>query len=156
MNIFVLDEDPIVAASYYCNEHMKIILEIAQMLCTTSWSFSVSAPYKKTHVNHVVSKWVRETIDNYNWTVIHGLAIAKQYTLRYNKIHKSQAIIEWCRDNGGKPINTGLTPFAQAMPDIYRNKNAVIAYRNFYIHEKSKFATWEPRTLKPDWVKTDK
>ena len=53
MNIFVLDRDPVVAASYLCNAHtVKMILESAQLLCTTSWQFNVPAPYKQTHKNH--------------------------------------------------------------------------------------------------------
>lgn len=34
MNIFYLDEDPRKAASYLCDEHMKMLLESAQMLST--------------------------------------------------------------------------------------------------------------------------
>jgi hypothetical protein len=38
MNIFVLDEDPKVAASMMCNKHVvKMILESGQLLCTAHW-----------------------------------------------------------------------------------------------------------------------
>ena len=151
MNIFILDKDPIIAASYYIDRHMKIIIEIAQMLCTTSWYFGIPAPYKKTHFNHPVSIWVRKSLSNYNWAVIHGLAIAKQYTSRYHKIHKSQAIIEWCHNHGGKPNDIGLTLFAQAMPEKYMNEDAVKAYRDFYIGEKKAFASWKSPATIPYW-----
>ena len=44
-----------------------------------------------------------------------------------------------------------LTPFAQAMPDEYKNECAVTAYRDYYIHDKSRFAKWEKGTPAPDW-----
>lgn len=38
MNIFVLDEDPKIAASMQCNKHVvKMILESGQMLCAAHW-----------------------------------------------------------------------------------------------------------------------
>jgi len=49
----------------------------------------------------------------------------------------------------------GLTPFAQAMPEQYRNKNAVKAYRDYYINEKSSFLTWTKRKT-PMWINNDK
>ena len=43
-----------------------------------------------------------------------------------------------------------LTPFAQAMPDKYKNSDSVQAYRDYYIHEKSRFAKWK-FTEPPEW-----
>jgi hypothetical protein len=42
-----------------------------------------------------------------------------------------------------------LTPFAQAMPDEYRDDDAVKAYQAYY-HSKQ-FAKWEKGTPAPDW-----
>lgn len=36
-----------------------------------------------------------------------------------------------------------LTPFAQAMPDQYKDQNVVVAYRRYYINEKTRFAKWK-------------
>ena len=44
----------------------------------------------------------------------------------------------------------GLTPFPQAMPDEYKDKDIVKAYRKFYLGEKANFATWKNRTM-PEW-----
>ena len=43
-----------------------------------------------------------------------------------------------------------LTPFAQAMPDQYKDNDPVIAYRQYYIGEKIKFAKWK-NTEEPEW-----
>ena len=46
-----------------------------------------------------------------------------------------------------KPINipttNSITPFAQAMPEEYRNEDAVEAYRAYYLGEKTGFAKWK-------------
>jgi hypothetical protein len=43
----------------------------------------------------------------------------------------------------------GYTPFIQAMPDKYRDDDAVAAYRAYY-HMKW-FAKWEKGTPAPNW-----
>jgi len=42
-----------------------------------------------------------------------------------------------------------MLPFAQAMPDQYRQSDTVAAYRAFYRGEKARFATWKGNT--PAW-----
>ncbi|HHS13264.1 MAG TPA: hypothetical protein ENN03_05790 [bacterium] len=47
--------------------------------------------------------------------------------------------------------STGLTEFAQAMPEPYRVPgDPVQAYRNFYVGEKLRFARWTRR--RPAWI----
>ena len=41
------------------------------------------------------------------------------------------------------PITDDITPFAQAMPDEYKNENAVEAYRAYYLGEKTGIAEWK-------------
>lgn len=152
MNIFVLDLDPVKSAVCQCDEHVvKMVLESAQMLCSAFENGD--APYRRTHYNHPCSVWVRQSKDNFNWLVNHGLALADEYSRRFpNKVHKSRAVIEWCQQNVHLITfpTTGLTPFAQAMPDEYKLDNdPVSAYRAYYINEK-KFATWK-YSSKPDW-----
>ena len=50
MNIFILDEDPSVAAQYHCDKHVvKMVLETAQMLSAALINNGIEAPYKLTH-----------------------------------------------------------------------------------------------------------
>lgn len=135
-----------------CDKHVvKMILESAQMLCTV---FSkIETPYKHTHVNHPCTKWSRESYENYQWLLSHAFELCNQYNLRYGKTHKSQAIIQWCSDNVNENMfnKMGRTPFAQAMPDKYKQPDAVGAYRTYYLNEKMAFAKWK-NDNKPDWV----
>lgn len=152
MNIFVLDLDPIKAAQYQADKHIvKMTLESAQLLCAP---FDVGvAPYKRTHYNHPCAKWVREDANNYTWLLEHAWALAKEYLFRYTKIHQCTSVIDWCYAHMHQlnlPSVT-RTPFAQAMPDIYKNPDPVVAYRSYYIGEKHKIVRWNKSREKPDW-----
>lgn len=151
MNIFILDRDPKVAATMLCDKHVvKMIVETAQMLCTTASKLGHDVPYKPTHARHPCTIWAGESLSNWTWLITHGIEMCYEYTLRYNRIHKTQAVIEYCRDANIGPIeDIGLTPFRLAMPEQYRNSDPVKSYRDYYIGEKSSFAKW--KTSAPFW-----
>jgi hypothetical protein len=45
-----------------------------------------------------------------------------------------------------------MTPFAQAMPDDYKNDSAVLAYRDYYWYDKRQNIQCEWNySQKPDW-----
>jgi hypothetical protein len=147
MNIFVLDLDPVNAARYQCDRHVvKMVLESAQLLC----SAHESAPYKRTHYNHPSAVWTRSSLSNYKWLLSHAYGLAAEYTKRYDKEHKCVEVLNWCRDNDPGIPDLGLTPFAQAMPDQYKNSDPVVAYRIYYIKEKYKIAKWKHNNA-PAW-----
>lgn len=151
MNIFVLDNDPSVAARMHVNKHVvKMILETAQILC----SAFESAPYRRTHYNHPCCIWARESRENFLWLVKLGKALHDEYQYRYgNKTHKSYSVILWCESHIDEIsfIKNELTPFAQAMPAQYRNENAVLAYRKYYLNDKKDILDWGNRE-NPEWV----
>ncbi len=161
MNIFILDENPTSAAESLCDKHIvKMILESAQMLCTAIpiareyQMYCGITLYKPTHINHPCTLWVGRSQENFSWLCSHAKAMCQEYTRRYKKDHKSEQVI-----NAMMVLNSryqlpsiGLTPFAQAMPDQYKDASAVVAYRNYYIGEKSKIAVWKHSTP-PSWWK---
>jgi len=66
MNVFVLDEDPVLSANL-CDKHIvKMPLETAQILCTVARSKGHNAPYKSTHIKHPVVIWT--TKSSANWS----------------------------------------------------------------------------------------
>jgi len=154
MNIFVVDKHPQTAARQLCDKHVvKMVLESAQMLCSVFENGK--APYKRAYYNHPCTKWSRESEANYEWLITHAWELCEEYFQRYGKLHKCIEVIEWCDDNYHK-LNlpkTGLTKFAQAMPEEYRNPDAVVAYRNYYNGEKAYFASWARSCwmAPPDW-----
>lgn len=161
MNIFILDSDPSIAATFLCDKHIsKMAVETTQLLYTAhsvlnkGMSVSVSnglKPYKQTHVNHPCSKWTRESKENYEWLAKHGLSIVNEYSNRYNKQHACLPHLVWLSTN--VPPNfakNGLTPFVMAFyaKDQTKHKlcfvpgNPVQSYRNYYKLDKSRFAKW--------------
>lgn len=179
MNIFVLDRDPVKAARYQCNKHIvKMILESATMLsnpfdnksginfCHINWDTPSSKwvldirktyykPFRASWSKHPCTLWTKASRANYEWHLKFAMETCREYTRRYNKTHRCQHIIEWCADHIGE-LNfstDGLTPFAQAMPVIYKNKDPVIAYRSYYKDQKFKFAKWPDGSV-PDWWRT--
>lgn len=153
MNIFVLDNDPKLAASYHNNKHVvKMILESSQILCNAF--DNIDTPYKKTHTKHPCCIWVKESLSNFNWLLSLSEALGDEFKLRYKNIHKSIEVINWCKANTSKLLlnDIGLTKFALAMPDKYKSDNAVTSYRNYYLSEKLYFSKWSVREI-PYWVK---
>ena len=150
MNIFVLHKDPVIAATMACDKHVvKMILETAQMLCTAARALGSEAPYGATHKKHPCTIWASTSQGNWDWLIRHGMALCAEYTKRYGKVHKSQAVIEHCKNLKLAFGSQHQTPFPQAMPPQYKDDCAVTAYRAYYHGEKAYFATW--KTQKPDW-----
>jgi hypothetical protein len=160
MNIFVVDLNPIQAARDLADKHVvKMVVEGCQMLSTVhrlSTSHIFYAPvelYKQSFVNHPCTIWTRQTTSNYMWLAQHTHELSNEYTRRYGRIHKAHDMTRWFitfkPSISQVPIGH-LTPFAQAMPDKYKNSDAVQAYRDYYIHEKSRFAKWK-FTEPPEW-----
>lgn len=152
MNIFIVDTDPIKAATMLCDRHVvKMTLETAQLLCN---ALDTNTPYKKTHLHHPCTIWVRQSISNFNWLVEHGIALVNEYHKRYGKYHKSMDVILHCQtlqQFHPNKDNKTLTPFVQAMPDKYKDINVVNAYRKYYISEKARFAKWSKLNNEPEW-----
>jgi len=160
MNIFVLHPDPGIAARMQCDRHVvKMTLESAQMLSTAVNELGGQAPYKSAHVNHPCSVWARKTTGNFLWLWEHGMALANEYTERYSKVHKSEAVIRHCRKVikdvawlGGPDFKSRkVTAHPLCMPDEYKSDDAVESYRRFYIGEKAGFAQWNKTTEAPSW-----
>ena len=179
MNIFVLDEDPCIAAQMMCDKHVpKMIVESAQMLSTahrlldgtpvkrpsksgktmqTYYYFGDDRDdkyYLDVHRNHPCTTWTMESRANYIWHYKHFQALAEEYEYRRHKVHATWDKIGWLLAVPPKNIkDKGLTEFAQAMkafPDCMVPGDAVTAYRNYYHHAKD-FAKWEWRRPAPDW-----
>ena len=114
MNIFVLHDDPVIAAQMQCDKHVpKMLVESAQMLSTAHrvldgklmkkpsksgktmvkyWCLYEGANdleaellyYAAVHVGHPCTVWTMESSENYRWHWEHMKALADEYTCRYS------------------------------------------------------------------------
>lgn len=130
-----------------------MILETCQLLCSV-WhmkdpTHSIYKPsYRLTHKNHPCAIWARTSRPNYVWLCTLGKELCKEYTFRYGKIHKCQSILNELGDNvpPGFEVHTWTEP-PQAMPDEYKKKNSIFAYRKYYKYGKTHLHYWKKRNV---------
>jgi hypothetical protein len=152
MNIFILDPRPAEAAQMLCNRHVvKMIVESAQIMATVHHRYGGTATYRSTHEHHPCTIWAGESAHNYAWLLAHAKAMCHEYTLRYERRHKTEHYVfgELHHLPPGIPM-IGQTPFAQAMPDQYRDIDPVLAYRRYYLGSKAEICKWTNREV-PAW-----
>jgi hypothetical protein len=150
MNIFVLSQNPRIAAEYHCDKHIvKMPTESGQMLSTALIIHGQEGYWKPCHAKHPCTIWAAENRSNFIWLVELGLELCKEYTHRYGKVHGASKAIEYAANYINTIPNGQPTPFALAMPEHYKCADAVTSYRAYYMGEKASFATW--KTEKPDW-----
>ena len=125
MNIFVLHDDPVIAAQMQCDAHVvKMTLESMQMLSTCHRMLdgklttrpSVSGKrmvkyydlyegsddleaellyMRAVHFEHPCNQWLRRSEGNYRWMWEHTKALCNEYTYRYGKTHKNEMPLLW-------------------------------------------------------------
>lgn len=157
MNIFFLHWHPRICALFHCNKHViKMILESVQLLASAHWmtNSKYKPTYKLTHKNHPCSKWVRESLSNYQWLVLLTIELCKEYTFRYGKVHKCQHenMIKDLKNNLPDIPDIGITMPALAMPDDYKiSDNPIVCYRLYYNMDKKSLHNWKKRSI-PNWI----
>jgi hypothetical protein len=175
MNLFILSLIPVEIAESMMDKHIsKILLEAVQMLCTAKRvldpeeSEADAMLYKLAHKNHPVTIWCRTSRANFVWTLDVIDAMHTEWKYRYGhpetKIHKSYQVAQILRanipadDKFPRPESEGVTPFALAMPDEYKDPagDAVKSYRAYYMSpEKRRIASWKKLRAAPSWYFTE-
>lgn len=162
MNIFYLSHCPVEAAKFQCDKHVvKMVLETAQLLCTTQRFFGNNDErlYRSTHVNHPSAVWTRSELNNYRWLFEHFTALLAEYKHRYYSTHACARLVDVLKEPpAGIPHNhwAHIVP-PKCMPDEFKVENNCLAsYRNYYALGKAKTISmaWTNRD-KPDWMETN-
>ena len=163
MNLFILSKCYKECAEFMYDKHIvKIILEAVQMLCTAKLLLDPPTDgtelYKISHKNHPVSSWIRESLENYTWTLNLVDAMHTEWKYRYGHPphiqHKSYEVALYLA--GFPPPESafpksGITKFALAMPDMYKCEDPIESYRKYYQSpEKKRLASWKKREP-PHW-----
>ena len=148
MNIFVLDNDPMVAASFLDDYRLnKMITETAQIfraalgangftddMCLEHGVLTKSGTtWKITHKNHPVVLWAGECKENLEWLYRYALGLHNEYLERYGRQHASiPPILKMGEFMDMLPSLGCKTWFRQCMPDEYKHNDVVYAYRRYY------------------------
>lgn len=175
MNIFAVNNDPVLAAQQMCDKHVvKMPLESCQLLATC---FSLErlakpdvprtkkgTPYKHFNPKHTSSIWTRSTRANFEWLIDHADALFEEKYFRYpkNGRHFSHDFFDWVVDHmdeakiGSSSI---LEKFSLAIkedtncrqhPD-FQDFDPVDKYRLYYLLDKGEIATWNKTRQPPKW-----
>lgn len=168
MNIFFLDRDPYLAASYLHDKHVvKMISESCQLLSV--WASKYEGDHKEeltdlpwtklSHQNHPCALWLDDRLGNVQWLARHLDGLLYQYLIRFkNRDNFERAreirdkLLPWF--NHWVWVFMGTPP--QCMPEEYQvpgglQCNAVEAYREYYRKEKLPARYTEPSS-EPAWV----
>ena len=163
MNIFVLDENPVDAAKAMdCVRVPKMVTESAQMMASALRRHGATdeqmpltksgTPYKGGYHHHPCTVWAGESQENWMWLAHHAMQLCEEYYKRFNKMHACTDPIYHMIGLQKIIPNTELTPFAQAMPDEYKDDDPVVAYRAYYMSKMdSPGGVHYRHTSPPDW-----
>lgn len=171
MNIFYLHNDPVKCAEMHNDKHsIKMILEYCQLLSTAHrildgtetqaksktgrnvkrWVLNNEMEniyYSATHISHPSAVWARQSAANYDWLVHLLMALCKEYTYRYGKVHKCEQIglVQALRIHPKNiPSDRVFTEPTPAMPeDVKVSGDSIASYRNYYINNKTHLASWK-------------
>jgi len=167
MNLFILSLLQKEIASFMMDKHVsKILLEAVQMLCTAKRVLDLDDEtneriYKLAHKNHPVTIWCRKSRENFLWVIDLVEELHNEWRFRYGhpetKFHKAYLVSLILKENVPSPDKfeeSGLTPFALAMPEQYKTNDPVVSYRNYYMSdEKQRIATWKKKREQPEWYR---
>lgn len=164
MNVFFVDQDPIVAAQCLVDQHVnKMVTETAQILSNCYTLEELANPdcprtqtgkvRKHSYPHHPCCKWATDAYENWEWVVKHGLALEKERLFRGFKPSYSVKFIQWSLEN--PPLqgwNRGkVSPPAQAFGEEFKflsQPDPVEAYRSYY-----RIAKRKQTTLKKVWTR---
>ena len=181
MNLFYLDEDIDKCAEAHIDKQVtKMQLETAQMLSTNIWidevlgftprkinseetaelrlaaqsaNYPTSIRYKPCFFNHPCTIWMRESYENFEYSVLLVDALNSEARWRGFNEHKSAVMVAKLPEPRNMEHH-GLTELAQAMPEEFNDPDPVKAYRRYYMGGKSHLAQYT-RRVPPGWWTAD-
>lgn len=159
MNIFYLNHDQKICAQDHCDKHVvKMILETAQMLSAVhdrhnSWTASM---YKPTHTGHPCTRWAGDSILHYEWLHKLGMELCYEYTNRYGKVHKTEAVLEALRKPPAELYD--LYPaewqdLPKCMPEEFKRETSLESYKIYYRQKQHTIDMkwWKNFNNAPQW-----
>ena len=89
--------------------------------------------YRPVHLHHPCTRWIRQTLSNYQFACELALAIGEEYKYRYGKEHLCAEHARWLLAHPPSIPDGKLQPFPIAMNDAYKiSDDAIECYRHYY------------------------
>ena len=177
MNIFYVNTNAELAAQSMVDRHVvKMILETAQLLSTAHrvidgeeytgqsqsgrkarrWKLNNDLDtilYSATHINHPSAIWTRKTSGNYSWLYDHLVALGREYSHRYGRVHATiDKLGILLKDSPENIPQSDMTTMPSCMDKQYIvGDDPVENYRNYYNKGKTSLLRWTDR-FPPEWI----
>lgn len=144
-------------------------------LCFPKLTAGDTTLYKVSYPQHPCNVWARKGYGHLAWLLAYGRYLGEEYNKRYGKVHKALGVVEhacklldeqsvedWLAERDACGMGLGGPRFPLCMPDKYKEdftpdanghvhvRDAVEAYRRYYLGEKASFAKWK-NTSPPSW-----
>lgn len=160
MNVFYTSPCPVISANNLCKVHLRSqYKESTQMLSTVLRLQGVEDDRlcKLVQPNHPCTKWLRKSIENYNWLIEHALAMKALL----NKPSKSDERMEAILAHTPNLPSTGFTEPPKVIntdewPQLKQTvvfDTTTVAYQKYL---RVKYHNWVTRTdkrkMKVEWV----
>lgn len=151
MNIFATSTCPVECARVLDDKRLnKMTLESAQLLSTALYKLGYwqSNLYRETHENHPSVLWATRSRGNFNWLVLHALALGSEYKHRFGRTHRAVTVVLNAAERfKACPLDTlGLTPFPNLTD--FKSFSVLDAYK---LHLQDKWMNGTPK-----WTRRDK
>lgn len=146
MNIYILSEDPIEAASCYCDQHVhKMILDSASMLSTATYHWFPalrSHIYKPSYTYDPVTEWVKSSIHNMAWLTMLAQELNMiRISMGYSS-HRSSKVIDHIADVIIPTDHYHPKHFQDATPAIFHGVPGISLVQRYQLYYRSLHTQW--------------
>ncbi len=111
--------------------------------------------HKGGYRSHPCTIWGGDSRENATWLHSWGMALCKEYTERYGKVHFAEGQLNQLYTTISFIPPSSFTSPAQAMPDECKDEDPIIAYRNCIqnkLNTKPGVFVWNKGRAMPEWL----
>jgi len=171
MQIFLLNLCPRKAAQDMADQHVQSSCKEVLQILSTVWGIHDYEKYEKYVLEEkLIKRWKVGTHpsirfagaskENYWYVVTFLIACLEEFEFRRKKQHAYHRFIDILVNQLGEPrglLDIEFVPMSQTYQAIknlnLKHDNPVIAYRRYYLDEKSSFVRWRWGREMPEWYK---
>lgn len=172
MNLFVLDKNPIISASYLCNTHLnKMLIESLQILSDCARNHQQDSEgwilYNKYNLNHPIVLSMNNPFTK-NWLIHYIRGIILERSRRKMNHHLCEDLFTRSHWNDSSTTSIENFPYHECKFTVCRIdtgeiipntpiEEAVVEYRKLYQWKYENFKIpmkWSP-SIYPEWLKTN-
>jgi len=131
VNLFATDPSPERSARVLDDRRViKMAVESAQLLSAAMDRAGRPGPYRPTHRAHPATRWTGATRGNFEWVRRHFVALTREYTRRFGRVHASAlhaerfaAAVLWMPPGRRRPfVNLSAHPRVRPTTRAYRRR----------------------------------